>query len=108
MNRLTDWLVKACNELGLHADVGFLVVLADGHKVHTVARIRDLGDENGMLVVSTYNEVKAYLDEIARSGYGFSVLEEPSAHEIYDLDSHREMFRDWGWSGIETKRPSWL
>ena len=108
MSKLSDWIARACDELGLRADVGFSLVLPNGHNVHTVARIRDIGGKNGMLIVSSFDEVKNDLDDISRSGYGFSVLEEPPEREMYDLETHREMFRDWEWFGAKTQRPSWL
>ena len=76
--------------------------------IHAVVRVRDLGAENGMLVVSDYDDVKAHLAEITKAGYGFSVLDEPSPLEGYDLESYAQMFRDWGWSGVESQRPQWM
>lgn len=108
MKRLTSWLVQACNELGLQIDTDITITLPDKRAVHAVACIRGLGAENGVLVISSYDEVKDYLDEISRAGYGFSVLDEPLAQEKYNLESYAQMFRDWGWFGIETQRPAWL
>ncbi|WP_250623309.1 hypothetical protein [Pinirhizobacter soli] len=108
MKKLLSWLVQACDELGLDVDREFTITLDGKHTVHAVARIRDLSAENGMLVVSDYDEVKAHLVEITKAGYGFSVLDEPSPLEKYDLESYAQMFRDWGWSGIETHRPLWM
>jgi len=108
MKKLLSWLVQACDELGLDVDREFTVTLDGKYVIHAVVRVRDLGAENGMLVVSDYDEVKAHLAEITKAGYGFSVLDEPSALEEYDLDTYAQMFRDWGWSGVETQRPLWM
>lgn len=108
MRKRLSWLVRACDELGLHVDREFTITLDGKHMVHAVARVRGLGAESGMLVILDYDEVKAHLTEITRSGYGFSILDEPSSQEEYDLESYAQMFRDWGWSGIETQRPLWM
>lgn len=108
MNRLVDSILQACSALGLHADVDFSVVLSDGHELRTVARIRHVGAVNGMLVIGTYDEVRAYADELILKGYGYSVLDEPLANEAYDFESYKDMFRDWGWSGNEEQRPPWM
>lgn len=103
MNKLANWITQACDTLGLRADIGFSVVLNDGYELHTVARIRDVGAANGMLVVCNYDEVRAYADELIQAGYGYSVLDEPLANETFDLDTYRDMFLDWGWSGVEPR-----
>lgn len=94
MSKLTDWLLQACNILGLHVDIGFSITLSDGYKLQAVARIHDIGAVNGMLVVLNYN---GHLDELIQLGYGYAVLEEPMENEVFDLESYREMFKDWGW-----------
>ena len=108
MSTLLSQLVQACDELGLQMDSGFAITLDGKHKVHAVARVRDLGAENGMLVISSVDDVKAHRAEITQAGYGFSVLDEPSSQEEFDLESYAQVFRDWGWSGIETQRPAWM
>jgi len=108
MKKLLSWLAQARDELGLHVDREFTVALDDKHVIHAVARVRDLGAEKGMLVVSDYDEVKAHLAQITKAGYGLSVLDEPSPLEEYDLERYAQMFRDWGWSGVESQRPQWM
>lgn len=108
MNRLTDWISQACDALGLYADIGFLLILSDGHEIPTVARILSVGAENGMLVFSSYDQVRAYADEILQMGYGYSVLDAPLPNEKFDLASFRDMFTDWGWSGEATLKPDWM
>jgi hypothetical protein len=108
MKKLLSWLVQACDELGLHVDPDFTITLDGKHMVHAVARVRGLGAENGMLVISDYEEARDHLAEITRAGYGFSILDEPSSQGEYDLESYAQVFRDWGWSGVETQRPLWM
>ena len=98
MTTLESWILQACNALGLHADFGLVVDVGEGHQVATLARIRNLGGRNGMLVVRKYDDVRPYAQRLVQDGYGYSVLDEPRSDETFDLDSFREMFRDWGWS----------
>lgn len=108
MNRLADWISQACDALGLNADIGFLLILSDGHKIPTVARIPGLGAANGMLVFCSYEQIRAYTDELLQMGYGYSILDEPLPNEKFDLASYRDMFTDWGWSGEEALKPEWM
>lgn len=108
MNRLANEISQACDALGLCADIGFSLVFSNGHEIQAIARIRYVGAENGMLVVSNYDEVKNYADEICQKKYGFSVLDEPLDNEMLDLDSYMDMFRDWGWCADMAQKPNWM
>jgi hypothetical protein len=105
MTTLETWLLRACDALGLKADLSFTVRMGSSADIRCVARIQNLGAENGMLVVHCYEDVRPYVDQLAKAGYGYSVLDEPREDEVFDLDSFQEMFRDWGWSGSEKDRP---
>lgn len=108
MTKLESWISKACKAFGLQADFDFAVDTGDGHKVWAVARIRNLGAKNGMLVVRNYDDVRVCAESLARAGYGYSVLDEPRDDEDFDLGSFKEMFLDWGWCGSNVDRPTAL
>lgn len=107
MSKLLDWLQASCLALGLRLDVPFSLDLGGGRVVHAVARVRDLGEVNGMLIVRSYDEVRDLLNELRQTGYGFSVLDEPLPSEDFDLDSFREMFMEWGWAAEQSWKPAW-
>lgn len=108
MKRLAEWIERACGELGLRTELGFRVSLPDLPDVTTVAHIHDLGAANGMLIFSSYEEVRDLTKDLLKAGYGFSVLDEPSSEEEFDLASFKEMFIDWGWSGDLGQKPAWM
>jgi hypothetical protein len=108
MKRLPEWLWRACAELGLRVDLDFKLSLPNGLEMSVVARIRDLGAANGMLIFESYDEISNFTKELLDAGYGFSVLDEPSPQEGFDLDSFKEMFIDWGWSGELGHKPAWM
>lgn len=108
MTTIENWISRACDTLGLQADFPFFVDFGSGLKVRAIARIRNLGSRNGMLVFLNYDDVRPYADKILRAEYGYSVLDEPSANEVFDLDSFKEMFLDWGWSGPDESMPQKL
>lgn len=108
MTTLAQWILQACNALELQADFNFVVDAGDGHAVETIARIRNLGAKNGMLVVRNYDDVRPYAQDLTRAGYGYVVLDEPRSDEMFDLDSFKEMFRDWGWCGEVVNCPPCL
>jgi len=97
MTNLQRWLERSCEAVGLQIDFSFTVTCPDDHEIRSVARIRGVGNVNGMLIVSDYNEISDHLECLRSSGYGFSVLSEPGDNEEFDLESAKEMFCDWGW-----------
>jgi hypothetical protein len=97
MTKLERWLERSCGAVGLQVDFSFTVTCPDGHEIRSVARIRGVGAPNGMLIVSDYDEISDHLECLSLSGYGFSVLSEPGDNEVFDIESAKEMFSDWGW-----------
>jgi hypothetical protein len=108
MNSLAAQIEKACFALGLKVDIGFTVSFDDGSEICAIARIRDLGWPNGMLIVTSSNAFKDYSKKLANAGYGISVMGEPSQKGIFDLNSWRETFIDWRWSGDPALKPKWM
>jgi len=108
MTTLQERLARACDELGLHIDLDFVASLPSGRQVLALVRIADLGGTNGILIVRSFDEVRALSDELLAAGYGYSVLSEPNRDEEFDLESFVEMFSEWGWAGGERARPTWL
>jgi hypothetical protein len=96
MTTLENWIFQACNALGLQADFDCVVELNSNHKVHAVAHIHNSGARKGMLVVRNYADVRPYAKKLIQAGYGFSILPEPRPEEVFDLDSFKEMFQEWG------------
>jgi hypothetical protein len=108
MSRFAEWLWRACSALGLHAELGFRLVLPDSREIVAVARIAHLGAPNGMLLFRTYDEVRDCTRSLVEAGYGYSIIDEPRPDEEFDLISFEEMFRDWGWSGELGRKPHWM
>ena len=97
MTNLQKWLERSCKAVGLQVDFQFTVTCPDDYQIRSVARIRGVGNVNGMLIVSDYSEISDHRECLTSSGYGFSVLSEPGDDEEFDLESAKAMFRDWGW-----------
>lgn len=105
-----NWLFRACNELGLSVDFGYVLRVGDeGRELHPLARVIGLGAPNGMLLFSSAMELQGGVsEEILHADYGYSVVDEPRPDEQFDLESFQEMFSDWGWCGDKSKRPDWV
>ena len=99
MMTLEEELSRACKAIGLQIDLKYSVRAGNGININAAARIHNLGAKNGMLIVRDYNDVKGCVDELSKADYGFSVLSDPRPGEPFDLDTLKEMFREWGWSG---------
>ncbi len=102
-----SWLQTA-DDLGIRIVAPFELVLESGARVQAKVLVRDFGDRHGMLVVSDFEIIKRNHDEIIRAGYGYSTMSEPRIEAEYDRDTSIEVLADWGWTGPEYKRPTWL
>lgn len=108
MSNLVQMLTQACEELGLQITFGFVLMLTNGSRVVAYAHIPSLGASRGMLIFRSYDEIQLFAEEVVRSGYGYSVLDEPRPDEDFDLESFKEMFSDWGWTGEGSSKPFWM
>jgi hypothetical protein len=108
MSRYSEWLWNACAALGLRVELGFRLALPGDRELIAVARVADLGAHNGMLLFRSYDEIKSYAQDLLALGYGYSVIDEPRSDEVFDIESFKEMFRDWGWTGGLGQKPKWM
>ena len=98
-SRREQELAKACGALGICLDIGFALRCPNGHVIRSIARVRDVGATNGMLIVGSSDDVWEYRAYLDTAGFGFSVLGEPVDNEAFDIEGYRDMFLDWGWRG---------
>jgi hypothetical protein len=61
-----------------------------------------------MIIVRSYDEISGVTREIVDAGYGYSVLSDPDPRSIFDLESVKEMFSDWGWAAEVERKPPWM
>ena len=108
MKKRAEWLRRACAELGLDIEVGYRLTLPNGPELTAIARIRDLGASNGILIFERYEDIRGLGQQLVDAGYGFSVLDEPMDHEEFDLQGTKDVFIDWGWGGEPSQKPSWM
>jgi hypothetical protein len=107
MNRRQERLIRACTELSLQLVLDFAVTLKSGRVITSTALLPELGARKGMVIIDSYSKVADVKDQLVAEGYGFSVLDEPRDQE-FDLQSHEEMFADWGWSIRDRPEPPWM
>ena len=99
MERLQEWLELAGKEMGVSVIAPFNLVLSSGKELQVPALVAGIGGREGMLIVTSFNDIRDYVDELVSAGYGYSTLSEPEPNEKLDIDAFKEMFRDWGWKG---------
>lgn len=102
----TDW-TKAAGPLGLDVVAPFSVTLASGTQVHAEVLVRDFGATEGMLIVQEFDEIVLLQGELLAAGFGYSVIRESPEGEPFDLESFKEVLRDWGWAGSPASPPPW-
>ena len=105
---MQEHLLRAGKELGIQVIVPFELKLGSGRKLSAEALLPELSNPKGMIVSQSSTNFLATCDELKKLGYGFSVYAEPSPHMDFDLESYKEMFIEWGWSGDKSKKPDWL
>ncbi len=91
---------------GLSIEAPFVVEVAD-EEITVPVLLRDFGATRGMLLVTDFDLISAYADDLVDLGYGFSCLSAPTGvTHPDDDDALMEMLADWGWSGNGSP-PAW-
>ena len=108
MSKMSEYLKRAANELGLGIEAPFRCVLEGGVRVEAVAHIPDLGDSNGVLIFHSSQYDRQAYALAKKAGYLCSSFGEPSESEHFDIDSYKEMFVEWGWFSHIKKPPPWM
>jgi hypothetical protein len=108
-NRFQEELMRAAEELGLIIVVNYVVVLPKGDSFLSQTLFPNPGNLRGTLVFSSNNKVDATTrSALSILGYSMSSFAEPLPNQIFDIESCREMFADWGWVGDEQSKPKWM
>jgi len=105
---MIEWLERAAEALGLKVERDYEVQLPGQEGIRATARVLHLGGPMGMLVFERYDDAKRLADRLVEAGFGYTILDEPRADEVFDLESYAEMAADWGWSGPSDLKPTWF
>lgn len=100
------WLEAATN-LGLEVE-GPTTISLDGAVLIAAVVVRGFGAHHGMVLVTSYADLAPHIHALVEAGYGFCVIGQPLANEVFDRDSFVEILSDWGWTGEVEERPHWL
>ena len=97
--------------LGFRIDTPYISTTIEGREVLCVAHIPDFGSPNGMVVGAvfgpTYN-IDTSVKQIAKEQGKYCSFINAKVYEEYDLEVFKEALIDWGFWGIEERRPIWL
>jgi hypothetical protein len=109
-NKLLKEWEAARDDLGINIVAPYEVALGNSRKIHADIFVPDFGHDNGTLIFRDTEAVWPHREELSKLGYGYSVLEEPSAdvEHLYDREPFIEMLSEWGWTGNEADKPEWL
>lgn len=107
MTTLVEQLLLCANATGVHVDVAPEVYLST-RTLFPVVRFPDIGGPLGMLVFEDFSDVRDVADAIVSLGYSYAILEAEPDGQASDLESFKEMIRDWGWAGVNERKPSWI
>lgn len=101
-------LLFACNELELKIEIPYLFKLQNQQEIEACARISNLGSKNGMLIFNSFDEIRSNYRDIQKANFAFSIIDELSPTDVFDLSAYIEMFNEWGWSGSTESIPIWM
>jgi len=104
---LTEW-ESARDDLGIEIVAPFEVTLSETVKVRVAFLVKNFGGEKGTVVVKDFSLIRPYQALLSDSGYGWSVLEEPSQENAYDREVFVDMLSEWEWTGDSDKKPKWI
>ena len=89
--------------------IPFVLNLRPGLQINAQALLPQLGAQKGMIIVNHWDELGGIATELVNAGYGYSVMDDHSPSEDYDLDTYIEVFSDWGWGACDVERkPDWM
>lgn len=95
-----EW-IEIARTLGLRIQLSFELALFSKRLIAPVL-LEEYGGENGMLLVTDFEDVREVTEELDKLGYSFSCMIEPlielnpsEADEEY-WNSVNDMLRDWG------------
>src|ERR1700744_248020 len=86
-------------DLGVKIEAPFQLTLPDGTRLAFDVLVKEFGGDNGTVLVDDFLEIKPYVDQLARMGFGYSAYMQPPASEVYNREGYIELLRDWGWTG---------
>jgi|SRR6185503_5270044 len=108
MTPLQAELQRAGQDLGLEIVVPYNLDVPGGVHIHAIALLPQLGAQKGMIIVSHFEDLQGAAIQLVDDGYGYSVLDDPSPSDVYDLHSYIDMFSEWGWGATSETRPDWM
>lgn len=105
---MREHLQRSAAELGIRIVSPFNTKLPSGFELTAEALFPDVGAPNGTVVVESNDSVAAIGRELKQMNYTLSSFGAPRENEEIDLESYKEMFREWGWCSTEIQPPSWF
>lgn len=110
MSPLQEYLHRAAAELGLRIEIGHAVTLSDGRNLVSQVRFPDLGNSSGTLVFAVEDLVdRSAREELKKRDYAISTMSGAIPKTmVFDIESLKETFSDWGWVGDSSRTPNWM
>lgn len=99
------FIERAAAELGLEIITPFDLKIDEDTTIHFDVYLPQLGGIRGMLVAEKYDG--ELFDRISPE-YGYSCFDLRDETGVYDVESFKETFSDWGWNSQVTKKPDWM
>lgn len=95
------------SSLSLRVDTNFDASAVVGDWAHSVIRLTDFGAPQGTLILPQTKIHDVNRTRLKNSGFSASYVELGPSQSL-NIVSIKQMLLEWGWTGQEVARPSWL
>jgi hypothetical protein len=110
MSPLQKYLQRAAAELDLRIEIAHAVTLSDRRILISQVLFPDLGNHSGTLVFTVEDRPdQSARGELLKRQYATSIMSGViPKNSVFDIESLKETFSDWGWIGDPSRTPSWM
>jgi len=105
--RHIDYWQRISNDLHVEVVGPTFLQIASGMRLEVDVLVKNFGAEHGMIIVADASKIAGLHDAIIATGFGFSIMDAPSADRMYEREVAISVLLDWGWTGPDNEAPEW-
>ena len=91
---IQKYWMNAANDLKFEVVCPYIFKAKSGAEIEIDVLVKGFGAKNGMLIVTDFDKIEPYVDDIDEQGFGFSTMSDDD--EPYSREGCLEVLEDWG------------